>query len=325
MDFGEVLQKAWRIIWKHKVLWLFGILAGCGSAGNSGGSSSGYRFNSGGGGGSRGNLPEGWQTFFQQLQRTLENIPAWVWILLAALLFALFIALIFINTIGRIGLVRGASLADEGAMTLGFGELFNGSLSYFWRVFLLNLLIGLAFLVIILVLTIPLILLTIGTLGIALLCLIPLACLLIPVMWVVGVIIEQANIALIVENLGILAAVQRGWDVVRRNLGAIIVMALILFIGGAIAGLVIAIPLVFLLVPPLVGMAAGNQGLGAGLVISLVLFVIYLPIALVLGGILRAYITTSWTLTFRRLTGRTALGASLPTIVPPPSMEPQGS
>ena len=29
MDFSEVLGKAWRIIWKHKVLWIFGIFAGC--------------------------------------------------------------------------------------------------------------------------------------------------------------------------------------------------------------------------------------------------------------------------------------------------------
>jgi hypothetical protein len=316
MDFGEVLQKTWRIIWKHKVLWLFGILAGCGSAGNSGGSGSGYRFNSGGGGGG-GNLPEGWNYFFQQVQRTLENIPAWVWVLVAAAVFALFILLIFINTIGRIGLIRGASQADEGAATLTFGELFNGSLPYFWRVFLLNLLIGLAFLVAALILIVPFILLTVGTLGIALICLIPLICLLVPIGWVINVIIEQANIALVVENLGILAAIQRGWDVVRRNLGAIVVMALILFIGGAVVGFVIALPLVFLLIPPLLGLAVGNNSLGTGVIVSVVLFLIYLPIVLVLGGILRSFITTAWTLTFRRLAARALMTPPPFTPVPP--------
>jgi hypothetical protein len=29
-NFGEVLTRAWQIIWKHKVLWVFGILASCG-------------------------------------------------------------------------------------------------------------------------------------------------------------------------------------------------------------------------------------------------------------------------------------------------------
>ena len=44
MDFGYVLKRAWQIIWKFKVLWIFGILASCGQAGSSGGSNSGYRF-----------------------------------------------------------------------------------------------------------------------------------------------------------------------------------------------------------------------------------------------------------------------------------------
>jgi hypothetical protein len=29
VDFGEVLSSAWKTIWKHKVLWSFGILASC--------------------------------------------------------------------------------------------------------------------------------------------------------------------------------------------------------------------------------------------------------------------------------------------------------
>ena len=32
-NFGEVLTRAWQIIWKHKVLWIFGFLAGCGQGG----------------------------------------------------------------------------------------------------------------------------------------------------------------------------------------------------------------------------------------------------------------------------------------------------
>ncbi|MGZ9167228.1 MAG: hypothetical protein ACXW4U_18815, partial [Anaerolineales bacterium] len=52
-NFGEVLTRAWQIIWKHKVLWVFGILASCGRGG--GGNGGG---NSGGGGeGGFGNGP----------------------------------------------------------------------------------------------------------------------------------------------------------------------------------------------------------------------------------------------------------------------------
>ena len=49
-NFGEVLTRAWQIIWKHKILWVFGILAsfarGSGG-GSSGGGNSGYQGGSG--------------------------------------------------------------------------------------------------------------------------------------------------------------------------------------------------------------------------------------------------------------------------------------
>ena len=42
IDYGEVLSKAWKIVWKNKILWIFGILAsfGQGSGGGSGGGGS---------------------------------------------------------------------------------------------------------------------------------------------------------------------------------------------------------------------------------------------------------------------------------------------
>jgi hypothetical protein len=39
MDIGSVLSRAWQTIWRHKVLWIFGILAGCSGAGGNAGNS----------------------------------------------------------------------------------------------------------------------------------------------------------------------------------------------------------------------------------------------------------------------------------------------
>ena len=41
MDFGEVLTKTWKIIWKYKILWLFGIFASCSGGGGGGGGGGG--------------------------------------------------------------------------------------------------------------------------------------------------------------------------------------------------------------------------------------------------------------------------------------------
>ena len=61
MDFGYVLRRAWQIIWKFKILWIFGILAGCGQASGSSGSNSSYQFS-----GSEGGTPTRFEQWFNQ-------------------------------------------------------------------------------------------------------------------------------------------------------------------------------------------------------------------------------------------------------------------
>lgn len=290
-NFGEVLTRAWQIVWKHKVLWIFGVFAAC-SRGNGGGSGG-----SGGGGGAAGpgNQP------FPQLQQTFEQIGQWVnenpWIVAVfVLLILVFVVLaIFLGTIGRVGLIRGTYQAERGAERLVFGEIFSESTPYFWRVFGLSLLIGLLFLFILL----PLVLFGALTAGIGFVCLLPLLCILIPVGFAVSVIVEQANAAIVLENLSIMDGLRKGWDVVRRNVGTMIVLALILFIGAAVVGFIFAIPIFVAVVPVIVGAASNNTN---PLWFSVACCALYFPILLLLTGILTAYIQTVWALAYMRLT-----------------------
>jgi hypothetical protein len=298
MDIGEVLSRAWRIIWDHKVLWIFGILASCTSA-SSGSGNFQYQFESG-------EVPPGMQQFFYQFQ----NVPNWTVTLIVIgvilVVLALVVLAIFLGTVGRIGLFRGTHQAEGGAAALTFGELFRSSTPYFWRVFGLNLLVGVAIFVIFGVLITLGVLGSVFTLGVGLICLIPLICLMIPVAWFVTIVVEQASIAIVLEDVGIMDGLQRGWDVVRENLGVIIVMALILGLGvSLIGGLIIGLPMILIVWPALVGLLAESRALaGGGLLIAGLCFVLYLPVFLVLNGILRGYIETAWTLTYMRLTGR---------------------
>jgi hypothetical protein len=295
MDFGEVLSRAWQVIWKHKVLWIFGILAGCGSTGGSAG--------------------ENFRVTYRRMAPTVEGnfnnfinrLPNWQIALIVGLLILIVLVLvilaIFLGTVGRIGLVYGTRQVDEEIEPLVFGELFNGSLPFFWRVFFLNLLVGIAGFVIALIIIIPLLIFALVTLGIGLLCIIPLICVLVPLGWLVGVIIEQANIAIVVEDQGIIAGLQRGWEIFRSNLGTMIIMALILYVGiGLIGGFLIGLPLALVFAPLLTGLLLNtNRAFEGGLVLSALCFVGYLPILIILNGILRGYIEAAWTLTYLRL------------------------
>jgi hypothetical protein len=296
MDFGYVLKRAWEIIWKFKVLWIFGILASCGQASGSSGSNSGYRFSS-----HESNISPQIQRFFNQLDLSVIAILIAIGIIIA---LALIVLAILLGTVGRVGLIRGTMKAEQGAERLTFGELWRDGLTYFWRVFGLNLIIGLIIFAVILALFIVGAILTGLTLGLFLVCLIPLICLIIPVMWAVSVVIEQANVALVVENLSITEGIKRGWQVVWANLGTMIVMSLILILGvGLIGGAIIGLPLLVVAAPLVVGVTTGTaEAIRNGLLVSGVFFIIYLPVLLVLSGILRAYTSSAWTLTFLRLT-----------------------
>jgi hypothetical protein len=296
MDYGYVLKRAWEIIWKFKVLWIFGILASCGQAASSGSSNSSYRFSS-----QDSNL-------FPQIDRFFaQPDPAIIALMIGFGIFfvlALIVVFILLGTIGRVGLIRGTMKAEQGADRLTFGELWRDGLKYFWRVFGLNLLVGVVIFLVILALFVPGVILTGITFGLFLICCIPLMCLIVPAIWAVAVVIEQANIALVVENLGIVNALKRGWGVVRNNFGSMIVMSLILFLGvGLIGSLVIGLPFIIISAPAFIGAFSGTTAaLRNGMLISGLLFLVYLPVLLLLSGVLRSYTSSAWTLTYLRLT-----------------------
>jgi hypothetical protein len=307
MDFGDVLSRAWRIIWQHKVLWIFGILAGCGGA--NGGASGNFRTTF------QGNeLPPGVQRFFDQF----ATLPNWqIALIVGAIVLAalvLVVLAIFFGTIGRIGVIRGTYDVEQGVARLSFSDLFNDTLPFFWRVFGLNLLVGVAGFFVVIILAVIFIFFTAITLGIGLCFIIPLICLLVPLAWLVGVIVEQAIIAIVVENLGLSDGVRRGWEVFKNNFGSMVVMALILYVGvNLIVGFIIALPLALVISPIVLGAALGtNQALGRGLLTAAICFVLYLPVLIVLSGILRSYIESAWTLTYLRLTGEPFPPESVP-------------
>jgi len=112
MNYGDILEKTWKIIWKHKILWLFGVLAGCGAAGSGGGS--------GGGAGSSSNftaqppsldfMGNGTVQAFEDIGRFITSIPVFVWIWLVITLisvgFILSVIFFLVGALGQTGVIR---------------------------------------------------------------------------------------------------------------------------------------------------------------------------------------------------------------------------
>jgi hypothetical protein len=123
-------------------------------------------------------------------------------------------------------------------------------------------------------------------------------------MFVVSMIIRQAENAIVLENLPVMPAISRGWDVFKANLGPIILMAIILAVLGVVVGFVIAIPVLAIVVPAGVSFALGNQQNYTPMILAGVCLCLYIPVAWLLNGILTAYTESAWTLTYMRLTAK---------------------
>jgi hypothetical protein len=322
MDFGEVLNKAWKIVWKFKILWIFGIFAGCGT-------SRGARFNSGGGSGfnfggevprSAPNLPPNFEDNLLKFMNFIET-PAAIIGLVIFILVVIFVVTFF-TVMGKIGLIKGAQDADAGAEHLGFGGLWQSGLHYFWRFLGLSLLIGspgiLIFLAILFSGMVVLFYVLTGSQGNSfapsdstLLAFIPLFCIFLCLILLLALVISflgpPAERAIVIDNEGVISGIRRGWKVLMANLGSILIVWLILAAIGFAAGLLIELPVLIIVAPAViafaVSLAAGGSNLSyAPLIIAGLCTVAYIPVSLVASGILTAYTESVWTLTYLRLT-----------------------
>ena len=313
MDYGEVLRRAWQITWKYKGLWVLGILSSCSGGGG------------GGSGGSGANTQAGFRGYegggqeFPQLQRLLNSISPETWIIIAivaiSLILVIGLALLVLGVIGDGGLIGGFNVADSGGET-SLGQAFRMGMTYFWKLLGVRILFWILGVAVGVLGAIAVILVAIGTFGIGLLCLLPLICLLIPIGLIVGVYVMLTQIALVIENLGVFDAFRRSWEVLKANLGTVIVMGVIVIVGSWLVGLILAVPLIAIILPVGFALAFGTQSTAnSGLILAGLCLVVYVPVLIVLNGILRTYVTGVWTLTYRRITQRPGV---VSVEVPPP-------
>jgi hypothetical protein len=299
MDIGELLRRVWQITWKFKGLWILGILSGCGAGGGGGGSSPGsgpgVRF------GFEGRDFPRLEHFFRQID---PNVAAFAGIALACLVILLAVALFLLGVLGQSGLISGFDLADEGhAVTLGVA--FQRGLHYFWKILGAQVLLWLLAALVLGILFVAGGILTLGTLGVALLCLVPLACLLIPVVLLFGVYVMLTQVALVVEELDFGAAFSRSWQVMRDNLGNVILLGILLVIGGAVVGFLLFLPFIGVAAPALAGLAIGGErAAAAGIAFSIIGALFLLPLLILANGIIQTFVTGTWTIAYRRMIGR---------------------
>ena len=309
MDYGSILSRAWKITWNNKILWIFGFLAGTSGGFN-------FRSSGGGNGGDGGGFgPGGLPPEIEQFQRQLER-PEVLAIVLAAFCFLILLAIAFfvLSLIARGGLVGGIRLADDNGKVT-FGEAWAIGLRYFWRNFGLVLIAAAPILLFIAIALLVVFL----TSGFGVFCILPLLCVLVIAYIPYAIVIWLGQIGVVVDDLGVFDSVRKGWELLKANVGPVIILGVILFVIGLVIGVAMLIPLAIIAIPVFFAFVTdpGNPNIpmlvGAG-----VAFLCLLPVLWVVSGAVNTWVYSVWTLTYRQFTG----GASAPAPSAPSAFEP---
>ncbi|MCX6017577.1 MAG: hypothetical protein NTZ50_03595 [Chloroflexi bacterium] len=321
MNYINTIKRAFRIAWTHKSLWLLGFLAA---------------LSGGGGGGGNLNIPSnqrntdtlpGWMDnseLSNQVARWFDQNSGLVLAAICGLLcvlLVLWIVTLILSEIGHGGLIANVDRIEHGENP-GFGDGWRAGSAR------LRTLVGLRLLLAIPGILLGLIfaaILVIGVVGIAgstgtrssesmfttmmgaglvgILCVgIPLLCIFVIYGILVGILETFGRRAIMINGLGAVDGLKRGWAVFRSRIGDSIVLAILMAVVGFVIGLIIAVPLLIFGVSTVATAVMSDQMSTIPWALIAVGILTTIVIAIVLGSFITAVDSTLWTLAYREFT-----------------------
>lgn len=311
MDYGNVLRRSWQVTWQHKFMIALGFLASLGGGLNS---TSSYRADA---------------NDMQSLPFMNGNMDAMLPALGAmalgafCFLFILGIAFWLLKLVSEAGLIDAAYHLDSGQESS-----FRSAMSTGWhklgKLVGLNLLLFGAIALVVAVLIAVFGVSLAGAIGgaafggedamtamagvgaglIALFCC--LLCGVILLSLLVGILYTFAQRALVLEDRGVIDSIRRGWQVVRENLGEVIILLILFFlisIGVGIAVAVILIPLgIFSVGPTALRLFAGEQVGAFDIGLMILGFLIMAVLGAAIRSIYTSFHSSAFTLAFKEFT-----------------------
>lgn len=285
-DFGEILTRAGQITWKHKILWLFSALPVLLSF-----LIFPLVF-----------LPIFLTDFDSYNQPFFVDQPIYILLFIG---FSFFISILSfaLSIISSSSVTLGVVQVEGGAEKLETAKLFEDGRKFWVRILGVMLLVGLAVSLVFLVIFGCMTLFGALTMGLGFICMQPLFLLMYPLMLVLYGIIEESQAAVIVDDLGVTDAIQRGWELVRANFWRILLISLIVYLGISILGGIVAIPFMipFFFLPFFM---EGSSGFDMRTVMLITggFTLLLLPVMALVQGIGMTFLKTTYALVYLRLT-----------------------
>lgn len=307
MDYGDLLRRAWRIVWENKFLFLIGFLAALGAGTN--GNSVNYSVGSEDVGFMR---AEAFQIFLDRYLG-LALAAGCLVVIIAILLWLLRLS-------AQAGLIDAAARLDQGehvtfgqAMSAGLnrlGRMVGISLLLYGPLLIVGAIFGLLALAALFAYVTPVSVQSqpsdtgpwalLAILGI---CAFPLLCIL-ALYWLIATLVYPfAQRGAVLADLGAADSIRHGWRVLRDNLGPVLILAILFIFISFVFGLVgaaVVIPVAIAAFLPLVN-AIEIGRLGASEVILAGAAVLFLMLVVgVIQSIVVTWRSTAFTLAYQQ-------------------------
>ena len=283
IDYIKILKDAWRITWKNRFLWWFGIFLTLG-------------------GGFSGNMnytaDEKNQHLSRQASAFISQHLALI-VIGAVICAVIFLVLMIIGIIARAGVIRSLNHLSKDEET-GFRSGMREGKKYFWKLLTIYLLLGIFIIISLIVLVTPIIFLfSTGSWILGILLAIIAILIIIPLFILVSYLKTYGEIYIVAGDMpSCWPAIERSYELLRKNLLASIIMGLFFIPIGIVLTmgmLIIIAPLAALAF--LSFMFLGGFGIVIGSLFAIVIFLIILAIQ----SVFQIFHQAAWLLFFREI------------------------
>ena len=284
-DFGEVLNRAFQVTWKHKVLWLLNLLpmlvlvlilpvifffA--------------FYANSNPG----------------RIESLFQN-PFTI-MLMAVFYIVVFVTGFVLGTVARSSTTLGIIRAEDGNGSMAFMDLLRDGIQYFWKILgvmsLYSFTVGLVFFMFFACITSFIFV----TIGMGAICAQPIMLLLMPVSLVAYALMEQAEAAVIADNKSVMDSARIALDLVKAHFWKYVLIVLVVYFGATFVSSLITFPFMF----PFFGISflgfSSSEPFRSSMWVMGAFMLVFVPVMGFAQGVTLTFIKSALTIMYLRLT-----------------------
>jgi hypothetical protein len=288
IPYMDILKKSWNITWNHKYLWWFGLFLALGG-GNLG----------------RMNYAADENNNKEYGQQTMQFMSAHLGLVITfgIILAVIFLVFVILGIIARGGIIKSLDHINKN-QGAGFRSGMKEGEKYFWKLFVLSIILVAIILVSLIVLATPTIFLfVIGAWPLGIVLAFFAVVIMIPLIILATFLGTFGQFYIVLGELSPWPSIENSYELFKKNIAPSIIMGLLLAAAGLVAGMgILAVLFFFLVIFAGLGFIAYYiVGKIATIIIVAIGVLIFIAAALIIQSALQVFNQSAWLLFFREI------------------------